>query len=135
MALLHPSLVLSRPPQSLSLRPHRDGFCPSQLLVGLCGEMGPPDPILGVTKAFQRDTNSEKMNLGIGAFGDDNGKPYVLPSTPKAEARLLQKSWNTCHRGTGRVLQGSAELALGENSEVLKSRRWVTLQTMSGTGP
>lgn len=40
--------------------------------------MGPPDPILGVTEAFKRDTNSKKMNLGVGAYRDDNGKPYVL---------------------------------------------------------
>lgn len=41
-------------------------------------EMGPPDPILGVTEAFKRDTNSKKMNLGVGAYRDDSGKPYVL---------------------------------------------------------
>lgn len=40
--------------------------------------MGPPDPILGVTEAYKRDTNSKKMNLGVGAYRDDNGKPYVL---------------------------------------------------------
>lgn len=41
-------------------------------------QMGPPDPILGVTEAFKRDSNSKKMNLGVGAYRDDNGKPYVL---------------------------------------------------------
>ncbi|XP_040838539.1 aspartate aminotransferase, mitochondrial isoform X2 [Ochotona curzoniae] len=46
-------------------------------------EMGPPDPILGVTEAYKRDTNSKKMNLGVGAYRDDNGKPYVLPSVRK----------------------------------------------------
>lgn len=40
--------------------------------------MGPPDPILGVTEAFKRDTNPKKMNLGVGAYRDDQGKPYVL---------------------------------------------------------
>ncbi|MBW02229.1 Aspartate aminotransferase, mitochondrial, partial [Eschrichtius robustus] len=45
--------------------------------------MGPPDPILGVTEAYKRDTNSKKMNLGVGAYRDDNGKPYVLPSVRK----------------------------------------------------
>uniref|UniRef100_A0A8C8ZGL1 Aspartate aminotransferase n=1 Tax=Prolemur simus TaxID=1328070 RepID=A0A8C8ZGL1_PROSS len=49
-------------------------------------EMGPPDPILGVTEAFKRDTNSKKMNLGVGAYRDDNGKPYVLPSVRKVIA-------------------------------------------------
>lgn len=41
-------------------------------------QMGPPDPILGVTEAFKRDSNSKKMNLGVGAYRDDSGKPYVL---------------------------------------------------------
>ena len=34
-------------------------------------EMGPPDAILGVTEAFKRDTNPKKMNLGVGAYRDD----------------------------------------------------------------
>ena len=42
-------------------------------------EMGPPDPILGVTEAFKADSNPKKMNLGVGAYRDDNGKPFVLP--------------------------------------------------------
>ena len=43
-------------------------------------EMGPPDAILGVTEAFKRDSNPNKINLGVGAYRDDQGKPYVLPS-------------------------------------------------------
>ena len=46
-------------------------------------ELGPPDPILGVTEAFKRDTNPNKINLGVGAYRDDEGKPYVLPSVKK----------------------------------------------------
>jgi aspartate aminotransferase len=45
--------------------------------------MGPPDAILGVTEAFKQDTNPKKVNLGVGAYRDDNGKPYVLPSVLK----------------------------------------------------
>jgi len=43
-------------------------------------EMGPPDAILGVTEAYKKDTNPKKINLGVGAYRDDNGKPFVLPS-------------------------------------------------------
>merc|ERR1712018_635299 len=43
-------------------------------------EMGPPDAILGVTEAFKKDNNPKKMNLGVGAYRDDNGQPFVLPS-------------------------------------------------------
>jgi hypothetical protein len=46
-------------------------------------QMGPPDPILGVTVAFKADTDPNKMNLGVGAYRDDNGKPYVLSCVRK----------------------------------------------------
>lgn len=45
--------------------------------------LGPPDAILGVTEAFKKDTDPRKMNLGVGAYRDDNGKPYVLTSVKK----------------------------------------------------
>ena len=41
-------------------------------------EMGPPDPILGVTEAFKADSNPKKMNLGVGAYRDDQGKVICL---------------------------------------------------------
>lgn len=61
-------------------------------------EMEPPDPILEVIETFKRDTNSKKRDLGVGACGDDNGKPYVLPSVRKAGAQISAKVWtkNTC---------------------------------------
>jgi len=46
-------------------------------------EQGPPDAILGITEAFKNDSNPQKMNLGAGAYRDDNGKPYVLPCIRK----------------------------------------------------
>ncbi len=30
--------------------------------------MGPPDPILGITEAFNADKSPLKMNLGVGAY-------------------------------------------------------------------
>ena len=51
-------------------------------------EMGPPDAILGVTEAYRKDTNPKKINLGVGAYRDDNGKPFVLPSVK--QVRILQ---------------------------------------------
>lgn len=36
------------------------------------------DPILGLTHAFNADTHSPKLNLGVGVYRDDNGDPYVL---------------------------------------------------------
>ncbi|RMZ75392.1 hypothetical protein DV737_g5333, partial [Chaetothyriales sp. CBS 132003] len=52
---------------------------------------GPPDAILGITEAFKADSFAEKINLGVGAYRDDNGKPYVLPSVRAAEDKVIQK--------------------------------------------
>ena len=41
-------------------------------------EQGPPDPIFGLVDAYNKDTRSPKVNLTIGAYRDDQGKPYVL---------------------------------------------------------
>lgn len=48
-------------------------------------QMGPPDPILGVSEAFKKDTSPKKMNLGVGAYRDDQGKPFVLSCVRKVE--------------------------------------------------
>jgi aspartate aminotransferase len=41
-------------------------------------EMAPPDPILGVSVAFNKDTSADKLNLGVGAYRTEDLKPYVL---------------------------------------------------------
>lgn len=47
--------------------------------------MAPPDPILGVNVAFNADQDPKKVNLGVGAYRDDNGKPYVFNVVRKVE--------------------------------------------------
>jgi len=99
--------------------------------------MGPPDAILGVTEAFKRDTNPKKMNLGVGAYRDDAGKPYVLPSVRKAEAMVAAQNLDKEYLGiTGlpAFTKAAAELAFDPNSQMLKDSRNVTVQGISGTG-
>ena len=61
-------------------------------------DLGPPDPILGITEAFKKDTNPKKINLGVGAYRDDNGKPYVLPSVKKVMSFLsFRPGFQTCY--------------------------------------
>lgn len=45
--------------------------------------MAPPDPIIGVNIAFQSDTDNRKVNLGVGAYRDDNSKPYIFKVVKK----------------------------------------------------
>ena len=67
--------------------------------------MGPPDAILGVSEAFKRCEAPEKMNLGVGAYRDDNGKPFVLPSVREAERQILEAQMDHEYLGiTGEFL-------------------------------
>ena len=52
-------------------------------------EMAPRDPILGITEAFNADTNPNKVNLGVGVYADDNGKVPLLECVKRAEATLI----------------------------------------------
>lgn len=53
--------------------------------------LAPPDKILGLTEAFKADTFPKKINLGVGAYRDNEGKPWVLASVREAENRIFQK--------------------------------------------
>jgi len=100
-------------------------------------EMGPPDAILGVTEAFKRDNNPKKMNLGVGAYRDDNGQPFVLPSVRQAEQNVIAAKLNKEYApigGEGDFCKEAAKLAFGADSSVLKDSRNVTVQGISGTG-
>lgn len=100
-------------------------------------EMGPPDAILGVTEAYKRDTNPKKVNLGVGAYRDDQGKPFLLPSVIEAEKRLAAKKLDHEYAGIVGVPEFNKlaiELALGSDSPALKEKRNATVQSISGTG-
>lgn len=39
----------------------------------------PEDPLFGLMRAYRQDTSEKKVDLGIGAYRDNNAKPWVLP--------------------------------------------------------
>lgn len=53
-------------------------------------ERAPPDSILGLNKLFEDDKSTSKVNLGVGAYRDDKGKPVVLPSVKAMEKKLIE---------------------------------------------
>jgi len=78
------------------------------------------------------------MNLGIGAYRDDNEKPYVFNVVRKAEQEILNdKSLDKeylpidGHAGFNVVSQN---LIFGATHPLLKEGKVVTVQTLSGTG-
>ncbi|EJT99836.1 aspartate aminotransferase [Dacryopinax primogenitus] len=97
---------------------------------------GPPDPILGVTEAFKADTNPRKINLGVGAYRDENGKPYILPSVQEAENRLhgqVDKEYLPI-TGLPSFTSAAAKLAYGADCAPLKEGSIAVTQSISGTG-
>ena len=91
----------------------------------------------GVTEAFKADTNPKKINLGVGAYRDENGKPYVLPSVSKAEQTIMSKKLDKEYAGITGVpafTKLAANLAYGADSKVIKDDRVAITQSISGTG-
>lgn len=41
------------------------------------------DPLFGLMAAYKRDNFDKKVDLGIGAYRDNNAKPWVLPVVKK----------------------------------------------------
>jgi aspartate aminotransferase len=99
--------------------------------------MGPPDAILGVSEAFKRCEAPEKMNLGVGAYRDDAGKPFVLPSVREAEQQILEAKLDHEYLGiTGlpSFTKAAANLAFSDAAGIIADGRNVTTQAISGTG-
>ena len=100
-------------------------------------EMAPRDPILGVTEAFNADTNPNKVNLGVGVYCDDEGKVPVLESVRRAEQKLSEKPLSKNYLpidGLKAYDVAVQELVFGAKSEALRAGRIVTVQTLGGTG-
>ena len=100
-------------------------------------QQGPPDAILGITEAFKKDVNDKKINLGVGAYRDDKGKPYVLPSVKTAEQKVVQQNLDKEYAGITGVpefAKAAATLAYGAGSKPLKEGRIAITQSISGTG-
>lgn len=100
-------------------------------------EMAPRDPILGVTEAYNADTNPNKVNLGVGVYYDDNGKVPVLECVRRAEraiaAAALPRNYLPIDglQAYDRAVQG---LLFGADNDAVRSDRVVTAQTLGGTG-
>lgn len=94
----------------------------------------PPDPILGLTDAFQQDPRAEKINLTIGVYRDATGQTPVLECVKQAERRLLESEASKGYLGIDGLVEFrrlAAELTLGT---LVPAERVVSCQTPGGTG-
>ena len=100
-------------------------------------EMAPRDPILGLNEAYNADTRSNKVNLGVGVFFDDNGKIPLLAAVQAAEkARLATMPARGYQpiEGLAAYNQAVQKLLFGAESPLLATGRVLTVEALGGTG-
>jgi aspartate aminotransferase len=138
--LLHPKLDSS---VGFPLSSDQIFFCTSEMLrrAGLrltsafAGvQMGPPDPILGLSVAFNEDKAPLKVNLGVGVYRGDDNKPYVLECVRKAQPIVAGDNMEYAPiTGVAGFVTQAQKLAFG-NVSPLKEGRIASSQALSGTG-
>lgn len=98
----------------------------------------PADGILQLSVLSKADHSPQKVDLGVGAYRDNHGKPWVLPTVKDAQQKLLETpSFNHEYLPVGglpSLTLGAQRLIFGSNSPAIQDGRVYTIQTISGTG-
>ncbi len=95
----------------------------------------PADPILGLSLAYQQDTNPHKVDLGVGVYKDEEGRTPVLESVRTAQLRLHEAEETKSYQGPAGNVQFNALLqALIFGADSPQQARIRTLQTPGGCG-
>ncbi|CAL1378488.1 unnamed protein product [Linum trigynum] len=95
------------------------------------------DPIQAVTEAFNSDPFPQKINLGLGAYRDEQGKPLVLQCVQQAEEKIrgcnLLDSVSASVASSA-LVEECIKLVYGRNVNVVKEKRFAGVPALSGTG-
>ena len=97
--------------------------------------MGESDAILGIAQAFRQCEDPRKVNVCVGAYRDDDGKPYVLPSVRAAEKILWDSEESKEYlpiEGDKDFVHRALKFAYGPNMDI--ETHVAAVQTLSGTG-
>jgi aspartate aminotransferase len=103
-----------------------------QLLTAL-----PADPILGLMAKFKQDSNTDKVDLGVGVYKDEFGLTPIMASVKEGELRSHQAEQSKAYIGPAGVPEFNdsiRELIFGESHSVLKNNRVQTVLTPGGCG-
>ena len=96
------------------------------------------DPILSLMERFKEDPRSDKVNLSIGLYYNDDGIIPQLQAVAEAEARLNAgphgASLYLPMEGLSGYRQAIAPLLFGAEHTALKQNRIASIQTVGGSG-
>lgn len=98
---------------------------------------GPADPILGIAAAFRECDNPDKVNLCVGAYRDETGSPWILPTVLKAQEVLLAKETKNQENKEYLPIEGDTiflNLALSFAYGETHGKHLAGVQALSGTG-
>jgi aromatic-amino-acid transaminase len=99
--------------------------------------LAPRDPILGLNEAFNADTRTTKVNLGVGVYCNEEGRIPLLRAVAEAEAqRVAQHAARGYLPIDGIVAYDQAvqQLLFGADSALMANGQVVTAQAVGGTG-
>lgn len=97
----------------------------------------PEDPILKIPPLFKADSRPEKVNLGIGAYRDGNGRPVVFEAVRQAEQLLVEKALDKEYPPIGgekSFCDKAIALVLGEQVWAACRDRLLVLQSVGASG-
>jgi len=100
-------------------------------------ELAPRDPILGLNEAFNADTRTTKVNLGVGVYCNEEGRIPLLRAVIAAEAARVAQHAARGYLpidGIAAYDQAVQTLLFGAQSPLLGEGRVVTTQAVGGTG-
>jgi len=100
-------------------------------------ELAPRDPILGLNEAYNADSRTTKVNLGVGVYFTDDGKIPLLRAVQAAEKSMMEKPSPRGYlaiEGIAAYNQGVQNLLFGKDSALTAAGRVVTAQAVGGTG-
>lgn len=100
-------------------------------------ELVPGDPILGLTEAYNADSRSTKVNLGVGIYYDEAGRIPLLRAVKQIEQQLATDAKPRGYLpidGLPAYTQATRELVFGKESPLLDAGRVATTQTVGGSG-
>ncbi|XKL59072.1 hypothetical protein PGB90_000088 [Kerria lacca] len=99
---------------------------------------GPPVEVFQVNKAYNDDPSPKKVNLSVGAYRTNEGKPWVLPIVRQIK-KIIAEDVTLNHEylpmlGLDEFTEAASKFLLGNDCKSIINKQYFGVQSLSGTG-